>query len=81
MNILKEEITTVSNRLEQAESDNRESLKEIERHKHTNQQLQNQVSSLEKELNYRVTNKHQNEKMIQKLSNSYHKEEIRNLIK
>ena len=50
MEHLKEEIAAVSNRLEQAESDNRESLKEIERYKHTNQQLQNQVSSLEKEL-------------------------------
>ena len=47
---LNEEITTVSNRLEQAGSDNRESLKEIERYNHTNQQLQNQVSTLKKEL-------------------------------
>ena len=47
---LKEEITAVSNRLKQAETDNLENLKEIERYKHRNQQLQNQVISLEKQL-------------------------------
>ena len=47
---IKEEITAVSNRLKQAETDNLENLKEIERYKHRNQQLQNQVISLEKQL-------------------------------
>ena len=46
----KKEVDAVSNKLAQAKSNNEESLKEIERHQHTNQQLQNQVSALEKEL-------------------------------
>ena len=66
----KEEINAVSNKLAQAKSNNRESLKEIERHQHTNQQLQNQVSALENELVLRSDQHAQSEKMIQKLQHS-----------
>ena len=66
----KEEIDAVSNKLAQAKSNKEESLKEIEKHLHTNQQLQNQVSSLENEHVLRSEQHAQSEKMIQKLQHS-----------